>query len=152
MKNLFAPTHGKSNTKIYQRWSSMKARCYCKSATNYSHYGGRGITMCDEWKSNFMNFYQWAIENGYKEDLTIERIENNGRYEPSNCKWITMKEQNQNKSNRRIITVNGISKSQKEWANIIGISDVCIIHARQKGKNMEEYITAHLKKKGLLIS
>lgn len=150
MKNLFAPTHGKSKTKIYQRWSSMKTRCYCKSDTNYSHYGGRGITMCDEWKSNFMSFYQWAIENGYKEDLTIERIENNGRYEPSNCKWITMKEQNQNKSNRRIITVNGISKSQKEWANIIGISDVCIIQARQKGKNMEEYITAHLKKKGLL--
>lgn len=136
--------HGKSDTRIYGIWEAMKTRCYCKSDTNYSHYGGRGITVCDEWKTNFMSFYSWATKNGYKEDLTIERINNSDKYEPSNCKWITMKEQSRNRRNCRWITVNGVTKLQKEWADEIGISDVCIIQARKKGKDVEKYIAERL--------
>ena len=145
MEKLKLHFHGKSGTRLYKIWTSMKARCYCKSDTNYSFYGGRGITVCNEWKLDFMDFYNWAIENNYDEKLTIERIENNERYEPSNCKWVTMKEQSHNRRNNRKITVNGITKIQKTWADDIGISDVCIIQARNQGKNVEEYILEHLK-------
>lgn len=144
MKNLSTTTHGKSGTRIYKIWNSMKSRCHCQSDTNYYNYGGRGITVCDEWRTDFMSFYNWSIENNYKEDLTIERIDNNGRYEPSNCKWITSKEQHRNQRNSRCITVNGVTRLQKEWANIIGIPDNYIIYARQKGKNVEEYVKARL--------
>ena len=69
-------------------------------------YGGRGITLCDEWNSSFINFYNWANENGYKNNLTIDRIDNNDNYYPENCRWVTMKEQNRNKSNHLYITIN----------------------------------------------
>ena len=76
----------------------MKRRCYNKNNKDYGRYGGRGIVMCDEWKNDFMSFYSWAINNGYRDDLTIDRINNDGIYEPDNCKWVTMKEQAQNRS------------------------------------------------------
>ena len=144
MKNLYPITHGKTGTDLYKKWTSMKSRCYNPNSTGYRNYGGRGITTCDEWRMDFMSFYNWANENGYKEGLTIERVDNDGKYEPSNCKWITSKEQRRNQRKSRWITVDGISKIQQEWADQIGISEVCIIQARQKGKNVEEYIAAHL--------
>ena len=143
-KHLFPPTHGKSNTRLYRIWTAMKTRCYTASDTNYKYYGGRGIEVCDEWNSDFMSFYAWATENGYQENLTIDRIDNDGKYEPQNCRWTTMAEQNRKRRHCRHITVNGITKLQKEWADTIGISDVCIIQARKKGKNVEQYIAEHL--------
>lgn len=93
-------SHGRSHTSLYNSLRAMKERCRLKSHPGYKNYGGRGITVCEEWcqpKSGAVNFINWALANGYSEGLTIDRIDVNGNYEPSNCRWVTMKEQSQNK-------------------------------------------------------
>ena len=90
-------THGKRKTRLYRIWVCMKTRCYQKSYHAYRHYGGRGITVCDEWLNNFQGFYDWANANGYSDELSIDRIDVNGCYSPQNCRWVTMAEQNKNK-------------------------------------------------------
>jgi hypothetical protein len=100
----------------------MKSRCFNPNFPSYNHYGGRGITVCDKWKDNFQAFYAWAIFHGYKDDLTIDRINNDGNYEPSNCRWITKKEQSLNKSDNHIVTFNGISKPLMTWCEDCGIN------------------------------
>lgn len=97
-------THGMTNTRIFRTWVGMKHRC---EDSKNEHYGARGIKVCDEWTNDFMSFYNWSMENGYNDSLTIERIDVNGNYEPSNCKWATIKEQNSNKTNKRLIEFNG---------------------------------------------
>ena len=89
--------HGMSNTRIYQIWADMKDRCFNENNKFYKRYGGRGITVCDEWSHDFQTFYDWAISNGYSDNLTIDRKDNDGNYEPSNCRWSTQHEQSMNK-------------------------------------------------------
>ena len=95
--------HGLENTRIYNIWNNMKYRCYNSKSNNYKHYGGRGITVCEEWKNSVQAFYEWAMSHGYSDELTLDRIDVNGNYEPSNCHWATVSEQNKNrrKFNRR---------------------------------------------------
>ena len=83
--------HGKCNTRLYNIYCAMKNRCYNKNYKRYKDYGARGIVVCQEWKDDFMSFYNWAMDNSYRDDLTIDRIDVNGNYEPSNCKWSTAK-------------------------------------------------------------
>ena len=90
-------THGQCRTRLYRIWICMKNRCYCNHYHAFRHYGGRGITVCDKWRNDFQAFYEWAMSHGYSDDLTIDRMDNNGNYCPENCRWITMAEQNQNK-------------------------------------------------------
>lgn len=85
-------SHKKRYTRLYTTWKNMKQRCSNPAATKYDRYGGRGITVCDEWREDFQTFYDWAMANGYSDDLTIDRIDNDGDYEPSNCQWITQAE------------------------------------------------------------
>jgi hypothetical protein len=88
--------HGKHNTRLYRIWNTMKNRCQNPNTPNYFRYGGRGITVCEAWQS-FQPFYEWAISNGYEEHLTLDRIDNFAGYCPENCRWATMKEQQNNK-------------------------------------------------------
>lgn len=84
--------HGKSHHRLYVIYTNMKQRCYNENVPEYHVYGGRGITVCDEWKNSFEAFYEWAIANGYSDGLTIDRKDNDGNYESSNCQWITKSE------------------------------------------------------------
>jgi hypothetical protein len=114
-------THGKSKTKIYAVWNSMISRCLNRNTRNYKNYGGRGITICKEWRNDFMNFYNWAISNGYKQGLTIDREDVNGNYEPNNCRWATPKQQANNTRRNHYIEYNGEVRTLSEWAERLDI-------------------------------
>lgn len=107
--------------RIYDTWRGMKKRCYLKSNQNYKWYGARGITVCDEWL-NPDNFYNWAMANGYNDNLTIDRIDVNGNYEPNNCRWVDIKTQQNNKRNNKYITYKGETKTMSEWAKTLNIN------------------------------
>lgn len=100
---------------------SMYCRCYYPTTNGYERYGGRGIKMCDEWINNPQSFYNWAINNGYKEGLTIDRIDVNGNYEPSNCRWVTWKEQANNKTTNHYVEYNGYRYTLSQWSKILPI-------------------------------
>lgn len=100
-------THHMSKDRLYHIWLSIKARCHNPKLRSYKDYGGRGITVCDEWKYNFENFEKWANENGYSDDLSIDRIDVNGNYEPSNCRWADILTQANNKRNNVYISYKG---------------------------------------------
>lgn len=89
---LYRPGLSRDNQKLHNVWKCMKQRCYYKKHSHYNSYGGRGITVCDEWRDNFRKFYEWAMASGYRDGLTIDRIDVNGNYEPSNCQWLTKSE------------------------------------------------------------
>lgn len=93
----FKPSHGQTHTHLYYVWNSMRQRCTNKNTESYHSYGARGITVCSSWMNNFEPFYSWAISSGYKQGLTIDRINNDGNYEPQNCRWATPKQQAQNR-------------------------------------------------------
>lgn len=113
--------HGLKNTRLYRIWNGIKSRCFIPSHSKYEYYGGRGITVCPEWKDDFKAFYDWAMSNGYQDNLTIDRIDCNGNYEPSNCRWVTMKVQQNNSSHCHYVEFNGQIHSIAEWARITGI-------------------------------
>jgi len=100
-------THGQSHTRLYGTWCCMRRRCHDEKQDSYPRYGGRGITICEEWKSDFAAFQKWAMENGFVDGLEIDRIDNDGNYCPSNCRWATHKEQANNRRTSHIVDVNG---------------------------------------------
>lgn len=137
--------HNLSNTKLFRLWVDMRQRCYNKNNVNYNNYGGSGITVCDEWCKDFMTFHNWAYANGYKEEtlpngfnkLTIDRIDVNGNYEPSNCRWVDMKIQATNKG---ILSTNTSGYVGVSWSKSIG-KWVCVISLNNKSKRIGAYKT-----------
>jgi hypothetical protein len=130
---------GKTN-RIYGIWRRMKQRCEDVNSSDYSRYGGRGIKVCDEWLE-FLPFYNWAIENGYRDNLSIDRISNEGDYEPSNSRWATRKEQNNNKRNNHLITYNNETKTLTQWAEQIGIAQPTLRRRLKYGWSVERALT-----------
>jgi hypothetical protein len=132
-------THGlkRRNKRLYNIWLEIKRRCLNPKATGYERYGGRGITICEEW-NNYTSFYNWAMANGYTDDLTIDRKNNDGNYYPENCHWTTMFEQNRNKSNNRCLSLDGKTKIVSDWALEIGISRRTILRRLEKGFTIGE--------------
>lgn len=114
-------THGLTGTKVYSVWASMKDRCTNPKSKAYKWYGARGIKVCDEWIESFESFNQWMIENDYQEGLTIDRIDVDGDYEPSNCRLITQQEQLLNTRRSVFYTYNGKTQTIREWADELGI-------------------------------
>ena len=114
--------HGERNTRLYRIWSGMKQRCYNPGHHKYHRYGGRGIEVCEEWRDSFETFRDWALANGYRDDLTIDREDNDGSYSPENCRWATTKEQANNVSYNLVFNHKGEEKTLKEWAREYGIN------------------------------
>lgn len=133
--------NGKSYTKLYHIWNGMKKRCYTKNESCYKHYGGRGISVCAEWKNNFDAFREWATLNGYADGLTIDRIDVDGDYCPTNCRWATKKEQANNTRRNRILSYNGQNKSIAEWAEITGIKQNTILYRIRRHWSVERALT-----------
>ena len=125
-------THGDSTTRLYKIWSTMLSRCETKSQTVYKHYGGRGVKVCPEWH-NYLAFKKWANENNYSDVFTLDRIDVNGDYEPSNCRWVTMKKQANNRRTNRIIVCNDISHTLAEWSEITNINPETIGYRLNRG-------------------
>ena len=122
--------HGLYKSRIYGIWQAIKNRCYNKNHKSYKDYGERGIKVCEEWRdkeNGFINFYNWAIQNGYDENVeskqcTIDRIDTNGNYEPSNCRWVSSKIQSNNKRNNINITYNNRTQTLKQWCEELDIN------------------------------
>lgn len=119
--------HGESHTRLFAIWVSMRDRCNNPQNNRYNRYGGRGITVCDEWSNSYESFRNWAVENGYDKnakygECTIDRINVDGNYEPSNCRWVDMKTQSRNKSDNRVIEIDGVVKTLAEWCEYYGMS------------------------------
>ena len=114
--------HNECGSRLYCEWLNMKSRCNNKNNKYYKIYGGRGITICDEWSKNYLKFKEWAIANGYQDNLTIDRIDNNGNYEPTNCRWATWKEQANNTRRTIKYEFGNLKLSIKQWAELFGIN------------------------------
>jgi hypothetical protein len=139
--------HGMTNTILFSKWNRMLERCRNHNRRDYKDYGGRGICVCDEWKKDFMAFYNWAVESGYKEGLTLDRINNDGNYEPSNCRWATPKEQANNRRSSVFLTYNGETHTVSQWAEIQHIPrDTLDRRMRQCGWSVEKALTTPVKR------
>lgn len=119
--------------KLYNVWKNMRSRCYDTKSDRYYAYGKNGISICDEWKSDFHKFAEWAVTHGWNGKLSIERINVHGNYEPSNCTFITMKEQARNKTSNVLITNNGETKCITEWGEVLGIDPKVIFARKYRG-------------------
>ena len=141
VSSLGNKSHGMTKSRIYRIYQHMKDRCYRVTDKKYQRYGGRGIKICDEWLDDFMKFYNWSIQNGYKENLTIDRIDNDGNYEPQNCRWTTRKEQNRNYSRNILLTYKGETKCMIEWGEKLGIKYNTLRNLIKKGFSIEDIMS-----------
>lgn len=129
--------HGLEHTRIYRIWKDMLSRCYNPKNNRYNRYGKRGITVCEAWKNDLQTFYDWAVTNGYNDNLSIDRIDNDGPYSPENCRWATVKEQMNHTSRNRYITIDGETKTISQWSKITGIRPGTISARLSKGWSEE---------------
>lgn len=133
-------THGMWGTKIYRTWKQMHTRCQNPNVEDYQKwYGSKGIKVCEEW-SKFEPFYEWAMANGYSDELTLDRIDRNGNYCPENCRWVDIITQANNRSNNHILEINGESHTIAEWSRITGLPYSTILNRVHRGISGEDLI------------
>lgn len=133
-------THGQSRTRLNVIWREMRYRCNTPTADCYSDYGGRGIRVCKEWNESFEAFRDWAMANGYKDNLTIDREDNDGNYEPGNCRWITIQAQSNNRRTSLYLTHNGETMTAVDWSRKTGINRHTLYSRIRQGLPTEEIL------------
>jgi len=127
--------------RLYNAWSNMKQRCSNDARHDFPAYGGRGITVCEEWQDSFQAFRSWALSHGYEAHLTLDRIDTNGHYCPGNCRWATKKEQANNRRTNRFVTMNGRTQSIKQWADELGMEKTTLWRRFNAGWPAERALT-----------
>lgn len=137
LKNI--KKHGMYGTRIYRIWNGILSRTKYKSKKEKDCYWGRGIKVCEEWSNDFLSFYNWAMENGYNDNLTIDRIDVNGNYCPENCRWITKKEQANNRRTNKNLTINGETKTISQWSEYFNMSYNAVLVRLKKGKTNDVF-------------
>jgi hypothetical protein len=137
--------HGLSKTRLYIIWKHIVQRCENKNVERYKDYGGRGIRICEEWRREPELFVKWAVANGYKDGLSIDRINVNGNYCPENCRWVALKTQSQNKRNNRLFTIEGETHCLSEWAQILGIPYETLRSRLKVGMSFEQAVCKEAK-------
>ena len=140
--------HGERYTRLYNIFHKMQSRCYNPNYREHCYYSDRGITICDEWKNNFVAFRDWALKNGYKDNLTIDRIDVNKGYSPDNCRWVTPKQQSRNKRNNIPITYNEKTKILIEWCEELSLPYATILARLRRGWNGVDALTKSIKDMG----
>lgn len=134
-------THGMSGSHLYNIWAGIKQRCLDENNNAYENYGGRGIKICEDWKNSFTSFYN-DMNKGYKKGLEIDRIDNNGNYELSNCRWSNSKEQANNRRSNIILEFNGVKRNITQWSEITKISSKIIFQRINRGWSIEKSLTS----------
>lgn len=139
-------THGESYTNLYATWARMKSRCKNESNASYENYGGRGITVCDDWNNDYISFRDWALNNGYEQGLSIDRINNDLGYNPDNCRWATTKQQQNNRRCNVIYSMNGEAHTLSEWCDIYHLNRSTIDRRiNRSGMTLEQALTTPIR-------
>jgi hypothetical protein len=142
-------SHGLSYDKLYKTWSGMVQRCENENSASWKYYGGKGVVVCKEWRLSFKCFWEWANNNGYEDGLTIDRLDNNGNYEPLNCRWVTIKENNRNKGCIKKLTINGDTKKLVEWCELFNVNPSTVYRRLKEGWTEIDALLKPIKKKKL---
>lgn len=138
-------THGMSHTRLHNIWLAMRQRCEKPNSSAYHKYGAKGIKVCEEWNS-FENFRDWAYSNGYNDTLTIDRIDPRGDYSPQNCRWLTQKEQQSNRTNNVHLTYKGETHVLVDWEKIVGIPYHILYDRYRRKWNVERIFEQPIRK------
>ena len=138
--------HGETGTRLHKIWCSMHERCERPKHTHYKDYGGRGIKVCDEW-GEYLPFAEWARANGYSEQLTLDRIDNDGDYEPNNCRWVTVREQQNNKRSNRVIMYHGKEYTLNQLAEYAGLKKTTLKERLNNGWSVEDAVERPVRKR-----
>ena len=138
--------HGERNTRLYNIFHKMQERCYNPNYAERQYYSDRGITVCDEWKGNYVAFRNWSLNNGYANNLSIDRIDVNKGYSPDNCRWVDAKVQSRNRRNNLLVTMNGETKILMEWCEELGLPYGTVLMRIHRGWDSVDALTKPIKR------
>lgn len=139
--------HGDRGKRLYRIWKNMRQRCFNPNCPAYPAYGGRGISACKEW-DDYLTFKEWALKNGYCDNLTLDRINNNLGYSPENCRWATIKEQSNNTRTNRVLSFNGQNRTMSQWAETLGVCVATLWDRLDNGWSVERTLTEPIHNNG----
>lgn len=146
MLELTQENYSLKKDRLYHIYNSMRQRCYNRNAIKYKNYGGRGIKICDEWLKDFTSFKKWALKNGYdynktRKEQSLDRINNNGNYEPNNCRWVTHSENCRNRNNNVYLTKDNVSKTIAEWCEELNLNQRTVLDRAKKYNDINDILS-----------